>query len=45
VVESGLCLSSRSLGEQYRQSHPEDVAEIEAAVAIIRNELHARATD
>jgi hypothetical protein len=36
---------SRVAGEQYRQSHPEDVAEIEAAVATTRNELHARAAD
>jgi hypothetical protein len=36
---------SRVAGEQYRQSHPQDVAEIEAAMATIRSELHAQAAD
>jgi len=34
---------SRVAGEQYRQSHPEDVAEIDAAVAVVRRELADRA--
>jgi hypothetical protein len=43
-IESRLG-ESRAAGEQYRRHHPEDVKEIEAAVAQVRRELSDRGAD